>query len=124
MSAPFYDERDGKGLYSGRHITEWVPEVVESLVAAAPPVRILSYGPVAHGYCGPDAEIQLLVVLDELGPDPRPEVAARLGVLITDRVPVLIQVVDAAEWEARSGRGGTLEHRALTGGSMVYERTA
>lgn len=46
MAAAPYRVVDGKPTYDGRPLAEWLPEIVDEIVAATRPVRVLLFGSV------------------------------------------------------------------------------
>jgi predicted nucleotidyltransferase len=108
------------GLYNGRTLAEWVPDVVEQIVDRFDPLRILLFGSVARGEDGPDSDIDLLVVLPELR-DKRETMiellrAAAIG------PPVDVIPTDPDEIKRRGELLGTVLRPALREGKVVYER--
>jgi len=66
MRSVTYEMRDGKALYGGRTLAEWVPEVVDAVVRACDPEEVLLFGSVARGDDGPDSDIDLMVVCSSI----------------------------------------------------------
>lgn len=114
---------NGKALYDGRTLAEWVPEVVRRIVAALDPRRIVVFGSVARDDDGPDSDIDLLVVVDAFH-DRRHDTAVA-ALRAVRGLPVAVDVVPATPTIiARSGHlPGTLRV-ALREGRVVYERGA
>ncbi|MEW6547372.1 MAG: nucleotidyltransferase domain-containing protein [Bacillota bacterium] len=54
------------GSDGGRTATDWVPEIVERLVAGFQPLQILLFGSQARGDASPDSDVDLLVVLPRI----------------------------------------------------------
>ena len=112
---------EGRIRYSGRTLTQWVPDVVGDLVATADPLRVLLFGSVASGVDGPDSDIDLLVVLPQVERDHRHELTVKLARAISAPVPVDLLVTDPAEIAERGDLPGILRV-ALREGRVVYER--
>jgi uncharacterized protein len=121
MAQSAWDVVDGRILYSGRTLNQWVPDVVRDLVAAADPLQVLLFGSVARGVDGVDSDIDLLVVLPKAERDRRHELTVQLARAITAPVPVDLLVTDPAEIAERGDLPGILRV-ALREGRVVYER--
>ncbi|MGH9113403.1 MAG: nucleotidyltransferase domain-containing protein, partial [Acidimicrobiales bacterium] len=65
MATVTYEVRDGRALYNGRPLRDWVPDIVEAIVARFDPVKVILFGSVADGTDGPDSDLDFLVVLDD-----------------------------------------------------------
>lgn len=109
------------GLWNGRPLEDWVPEVVADLAEVADPLKIILFGSVARGEAGPHSDIDLLVVLPE-APEQRWKAAGRLHAAVTTPVPVDILVTDPDEIARRGHLQGSALRPALTEGVVVYER--
>lgn len=80
---------DGKGPLRGAHpLAERVPEVVDRIVAALDPRRIVLSGSVARGDDGPDSDIDLPVVVDAF--DDRRHETAVAALRATRGLPVAV----------------------------------
>ncbi|MGH9029461.1 MAG: nucleotidyltransferase domain-containing protein [Acidimicrobiales bacterium] len=119
-----YLVHDGKALYEGRTLAEWVPEVVDAIVAAANPSRVILHGSVARGDDGPDSDIDLMVVLPSLEYSKRRDLEAELRGAVTDLVPVQIYVTDERECARRRNVVGSMHYWPLREGRVVYGRAA
>jgi len=124
MSQMHYSVHDGKALYEGRTLAEWVPDVVAAIVAAVAPSRVILYGSVARGDDGPDSDIDLMVVLPSLEYDKRRELEAELGGVVSPRVPVQIFVTDERECARRRDVIGSMHYWPLREGRVIYARAA
>jgi uncharacterized protein len=112
---------EGQIRYSGRTLTQWVPDVVADVITTADPLRVLLFGSVAHEVDGPDSDIDLLVVLPHVEGNRRHEATVKLACSITAPVPVDLLVTDLAEIAERGDLPGILRV-ALREGRVVYER--
>jgi uncharacterized protein len=112
---------EGQIRYSGRTLTQWVPDVVSDVIATADPLRILLFGSVAHEVDGPDSDIDLLIVLPQIERGHRHELTVKLARAISAPVPVDLLVTDPAEIAERGDLPGILRV-ALREGRVVYER--
>lgn len=98
-----------------------VEEVVERVVEAFHPSRIVVFGSVARGEAGPDSDLDLFV---EMESDLRPlerGIAVRRALRDVD-VPMDVFVYTPAEVKARSGRIGSLLSYVEREGKVCYER--
>lgn len=98
-----------------------VEDVVERVVNAFNPKRIVVFGSVARGEAGPDSDLDLFV---EMESDLRPlerGIAVRRVLRDVD-VPMDIFVYTPAEVEARRGRIGNLLSYVEREGKVIYER--
>lgn len=124
MSVLAYEVRDGKALYEGRTLADWVPDVVDVLVKACDPEQVILFGSVARGEDGPDSDIDLMVVLSALDYSRRHELAAALYGALGGAVPVQVFVTDRRECERRRDVIGSMHYWPLREGRVVYARAA
>ncbi|MGH8908160.1 MAG: nucleotidyltransferase domain-containing protein [Egibacteraceae bacterium] len=120
MSGAWYKD----GLWGGRTLVEWLPEVVADIVREHDPLKVILFGSVARGEAGPDSDIDLLVVLPEA---PFAERARMMGAVhrsIRAGVPVDVFVTDPEEIARRGHLTGTVLYPALHEGVVVHERAA
>lgn len=119
--APAYEA----GRWYGKGIAEWVPEVVEAVVGALNPAKVILFGSLARDEAGPDSDIDLLVVLDHAPEDRRIPLAVAAHRAISPALPVDVVITDRAEVERRGHLKGWLLYPALhEEGVVVHERTA
>lgn len=119
-----YAVRDGKAVYDGRTLAEWVPTIVEEIVAEADPIRVLLFGSVARGDDGPDSDIDLMVVLPSIDYTKRRTWAVRLRRGTPTLLPIQIYVTDERECTRRRDVIGSMHYWSLREGRVVYARTA
>lgn len=117
-----YGLSDGKATYQGLTLAEWVPTIVEELVEAAQPQRIILFGSVTRGDDGPDSDIDLMVVLPSLDYDRRREVASRLRSLLRTSAPVQLLITDERECQRRRNVIGSMHYHPWREGRLIYER--
>jgi len=123
MSALAYEERDGKARYHGRTLSEWVPTVVDQIVEAADPERVVLFGSIARGDDGPDSDLDLMVVLDSIDYTRRRLEEARLRASLEHSLlPVQIVVTDERECRRRRDVVGSMHYWPLREGLVVYAR--
>jgi predicted nucleotidyltransferase len=124
MSSTAHELRNGKALYEGRTLEEWVPQIVEQIVTEIQPARVLLFGSVARGDDGPDSDIDLMVVLPDLDYRQRHEIEADLYYLLGGAIPVQVFVTDVRECRRRRDVIGSMHYWPLREGRLVYERAA
>ncbi len=98
-----------------------IDDVVERVVRAFHPERIVVFGSVARGEAGPDSDLDLFV---EMESDLRPlerGIAVRRVLRDVD-IPMDVFVYTPAEVEARRGRVGNLLSYVDSEGKVVYDR--
>ena len=122
--ATVYDVRDGRAVYDGRTLGEWVPEIVRELVDLAQPERIILFGSVGRGDDGPDSDIDLMVVLRELDYVQRRELSARLRSGLTAPLPIQLFLTDERECKRRRDVIGSIHYHPLREGRLVYDRAS
>jgi predicted nucleotidyltransferase len=110
--------------WNGRTLREWVPEVVEDIVASVDPVRIILFGSVLRDEAGADSDLDLLVVLDDLDPGDRAHLMGEIRFAIDAPMAIDVFVTDVEECERRRDVVGSLHYWPLREGEMVYERAA
>jgi predicted nucleotidyltransferase len=119
-----YDIVEGRAVYDGRTLAEWVPQIVDELVEAATPARVILVGSVARGDDGADSDIDLMVVLPSLDYQRRREFAGHLRNRLTTPAPVQLFLTDERECERRRDVIGSLHYHPLREGRLVYGRPA
>ena len=102
----------------------FLPSIVNEIVAAVSPVRIILFGSVARGDAGPDSDIDLFVVLDHLDRTERAHLMGRLSGVTTAPAAMDILVTDAEEWERRKDVVGSMHYWPSREGEVIYERSA
>lgn len=112
------------GLWDGREIAEWIPDVVDDIVAAVSPVRVIVFGSVARGEPHDESDLDVLVILDSLEPAQRRRLMGRIRRAIAAPIPIDVLVTDVAEFEARKGVNGSPYYWPAREGRIVYERRA
>ena len=99
--------------------TQMVAEVVERLLRAAKPVRVLVFGSAARGRTGPDSDLDLLVVMPD-GAN-RLETAYHLHRALRGvECAADIVVVSESEVAVMKDNPSMVVHTALTEGREVY----
>ncbi|MDY7101039.1 MAG: nucleotidyltransferase domain-containing protein [Actinomycetota bacterium] len=113
---------DGKAVWDGRRLADWVSHLVDDHVRTFRPAEIWLYGSVARGDDDGDSDIDLLVVLDAY--DPADAVGLKTTALRASTTPVPFDVsfTDPQRFTNRSGVPGTIERAAVLEGRRVYIR--
>ncbi len=113
-----------KGDATGVRLRDVVPSVVADIVTAAHPVQVILFGSVARGEEGPDSDLDLLVVLDQLDPAQRVRLMGQIRFAIGVRAPIDIFVTDVDEFDRRKDVNGSMLYWPAREGEVVYERAA
>ncbi len=111
------------GRWNGKTVREWLPSVVDRIVAKFDPVKIVLFGSLARGAEDRDSDIDLLVVLDAVAQEDKLHVELALR-RATKAIPVPTDfvVTDVAEMERLGDIVGYVFRPALSEGEVVYER--
>lgn len=119
MSRVSYELREGKALYEGRTLAEWVPEVVHRLVEQFAPVQVVLFGSVAREDDGDESDIDLLVVLPRIEGRHHDAAVTMLRSLRDLPIPVDLVVTDVVELKERAAAPGIVRV-ALREGVAVH----
>ena len=96
-------------------------EITRRILAVSNPERIILFGSKARGDVGPDSDLDLLVIKDEV--DSTRAEAARIYQTLADlSVPIDVVVVRKAYVERYSDLVGTVVRQALREGQVLYAR--
>lgn len=101
-----------------------IPSIVDDVVSEVHPARIILFGSVARGEAGPDSDLDLLVVLDDLDPAARARLMGSLRFAISAPAAIDVLVTDVDEYERRKDVNGSLLYWPAHEGVVVYERPA
>ena len=104
-----------------RNYVDMLPEITRRIVSVSDPVRIVLFGSHARSDRNPDAELDLLVVFDEVASSRRQSTDLRRslrGLL----VPVDILVATPEQLERHRDTVGLIYRTILAEGKVVYER--
>jgi predicted nucleotidyltransferase len=93
------------GLWDGRPVREWIPDVVDDVVQAIAPVRLIVFGSVARGDEKEDSD--LLVIVDDLHMNERRHMMGSIRRAISAPIPIDVLVTDVVEFEARKDINGS-----------------
>ncbi len=113
---------DGKVVYDGRTLVEWVPDVVADLVEECDPLQAILFASVARGDDGPDTDLDLLVVLPKVEQSERHELMGRLRGAVKAVIPIDVIVTDPAEIERRRDVIGSMLYWPIRAGRVMHER--
>jgi predicted nucleotidyltransferase len=123
VSQLLYEVRNGKAVWGGRLLREWVDDVGQAIVDRCDPTLVILFGSVADGSDGPDSDLDLLVVLDTAPPDARRAVMTDLRrATRSTGVPRDIVVTSMADFERNRVRPGTLEHESARNGVVIHDK--
>ena len=92
------------------------------MVATIDPLEVIVFGSIARGDEGPDSDIDLLVVLDDVKPNDKTSLVRTIYQGLRCGVPVDVMVADRAEIARDRQRVGSVLILALRDGRSVYQR--
>jgi uncharacterized protein len=98
-------------------------EITQRIVAISDPQQIILFGSQARGDAGPDSDLDLLVVKEEVE-SPRAEAARIYRALAGLRIPVDIIVARSDYVRRHRDVVGTIVRPALREGKVLYARRA
>ena len=112
---------EGKALYNGRSLSDWLPDVAARIFERSDAEMIISFGSVERGDDGPDSDIDLIVVLPKI--TRRHDDAVKVMRELRDLpVPIDLTVTDANTIASESHLPGLLRVALREG--RVLERAA
>ncbi len=113
---------DHKALYNKKTLKEWLSSAVDDLVSALDPVQIYLFGSLACGDDGPDSDLDLMVVFEQLNDDQIWDLTDAARRSITAPVPRDVLVTDLARYQFNQQRPWHIHHQVARTGVLVYER--
>jgi len=112
----------GDGMWDGRKVRDWIPEVVDDVVAAFDPVQVIVFGSVARGEERPQSDLDLLVLFDEVATEDRRSLMGKIRAAISAPIPIDVLVASVAEYEALKDVNGSPYHWPAREGRVAHER--
>lgn len=112
------------GLWDGRQVRDWIPEVIDDVVAAFDPVRVIVFGSVARREERPESDLDLLVLFDDMATEDRRSLMGRVRGAISAPIPIDVLVASVAEYEALKDVNGSPYYWPAREGRVAYERSA
>lgn len=114
-------EIEGKALYDGRRLIDWASEIAGLIVDRFDATQIVLFGSVARGDDGPDADIDLLVILPIIGR--RHDAAVKVMTALRDvPTPIDIVVVDSTRFDEEANVPGIVRV-AMREGKTLWQST-
>ena len=98
-----------------------LPEITKRILAVSDPDQIILFGSFARGNYGPDSDLDLLVIKDQVS-SPREEAGRIYRALADLRIPVDVVVVSRAYVQRYGDLIGTVVRPALREGRVIYAR--
>jgi predicted nucleotidyltransferase len=121
MTRSDFEIVEGKAVYNGRVLASWVPDVVERIFERTDAIHVVVFGSVGRGDDGPDADVDVLVVLPAV--TRQHDDAVRVLRELRDLpVPVDVVVVDAAQLQREAQLPGVVRVALREG--RIIERDA
>jgi predicted nucleotidyltransferase len=96
-------------------------EIIQRIIAVSDPEQIVLFGSYARGDFGPDSDLDLLVIKDEVE-STRAEAARIYKVLADIQVPIDVVVVRTPYVQRYGDLVGTVVRPALREGKVLYAR--
>lgn len=112
------------GLWDGRPVRDWIPEVVDDVVAAFDPVRVIVFGSVARGEEHPGSDLDLLVLFEDLVTEGRRSLIGKIRGAISAPIPIDVLVASVAEYDALKDVNGSPYYWPAREGRVAHERPA
>jgi uncharacterized protein len=104
---------------------KWIPDLVRAIVDSFDPERVLLFGSVVAGTDGPDSDIDVLVVFDELPLSERRKRMVELRRATREiAAPCDLLVTSKDDFERHRDVPGTTEYEPARNGRVVHERRA
>lgn len=112
------------GLWDGRPVRDWIPDVVGDVVAAFAPTRVIVFGSVARGDDRESSDLDLLVLFDQVSAHDRRSLMGQIRGAIGAPIPIDVLVAGVSEFDAGSDVNGSPYYWPAREGRVVYERPA
>ena len=104
-----------------RNHLEYLPAITQQILAVSDPEEIILFGSYARGDFGPDSDLDLLVIKDQVS-SPQEEAARIYRALAHLVVPVDVVVVSKAYVQRYRNLVGTVVRPAFSEGKVIYAR--
>jgi predicted nucleotidyltransferase len=117
-----WEVRDGRAVWAGRTLAEWVDDLVGGLVVELDPVEVWLFGSVARGEDDGNSDIDLLIVLDHYDRAQAIGLKQRAHRVATVPAPFDAVFTDATRMQQRRRIAGSIERAAVREGRLVYRR--
>lgn len=102
---------------------EWIDHVVSTISEKFDPARVIVFGSRARGDAGPESDLDLLVVFDQLDMSRRHELVAAVMAAVRAPVSVDVFVTDVAEFETKKNVNGSMIYWPAHEGVVVHEHS-
>lgn len=112
------------GLWDGRPVRDWIPEVIDDVVAAFDPVRVIVFGSVARREDRPESDLDLLVLFDDMPSEDRRSLMGKIRGAISAPIPIDVLVGSVTEYEALKDVNGSPYYWPAREGRVAHERPA
>jgi len=112
------------GLWDGRSLRDWIPDVVDDVVAAYWPARVIVFGSVARDEQTAGSDLDMLVLFDRCEPASRRRLMGEIRGAIDAPIPIDVLVASVAEFEAGKDVNGSPYYWPAREGHVVYEHPA
>lgn len=112
------------GLWDGRPVRDWIPEVIDDVVGAFDPVRVIVFGSVARGEEHPGSDLDLLVLFEDLVTEGRRSLMGKIRGAISAPIPIDVLVASVAEYDALKDVNGSPYYWPAREGRVAHERPA
>lgn len=110
-------------LYNGfMHTAAMIQEITRRIVAASDPEQVILFGSYARGDVGPDSDVDVLVIVNNVLP--RQESVRVQRALRGLLVPVDVVVATPQHIAAYGDTPGLVYRTALREGTLLYERAS
>jgi uncharacterized protein len=103
--------------------TDLLNEIKRRILAVCDPEQIIVFGSHASGNAGPDSDVDLLVIEEDVQAPRRESVRLR-GALRGLLVPIDVMVATPQQVERYRDSTGLIYHSILREGKIIYERAA